>query len=161
MNILKSAAAFLAVCAMAIGACGGDAYGPRVKIDDREFPAEIAATRKAQSRGLGERDHLAFGSGMLFVYGDEPAPAFWMRGMRFALDFVWIGSDCEVVDVTERAPPPAGEDESALPIYESDVPAAHVFEMNAGDVQRYRIKVGDKVEFLNISATDDCAPEPE
>lgn len=160
MNILKSAAAFLSIWAMMLAACGGDADGPRVKIDDREFPAEIAATRKAQLQGLGGRDQLAFGSGMLFVYGDEPVPAFWMREMRFALDFVWIGGECEVVDTTERAPPPAGEDESALPTYASRVPAAHVFEMNAGDVERYRIKVGDKVEFHNISATDDCAPEP-
>ena len=93
---------------------------------------------------------------MLFVFESGKASSFWMKGMRFALDFVWISSNCEVVGVTEGVPPAASNSaNSTLPTYSS--PAAYVFEINAGELAAHGIAVGDTVRFSGISVEGaDC-----
>ena len=94
--------------------------------------------------------------GMLFVFESGAASSFWMKGMRFALDFVWISSGCEVVGVTVDVPPPASAN-SNLATYSSPAPAAYVFEINAGEVAAHDIAVGDPVRFSGISVEGaDC-----
>jgi uncharacterized membrane protein (UPF0127 family) len=64
-----------------------------VIVGDIEVEAEIADTSALQSRGLGYRDGLASGTGMIFLF-DEPAPhSFWMKGMRFCLDIIWLADN--------------------------------------------------------------------
>lgn len=124
---------------------------PVVIIGGVAFDAEIADTPELRGKGLGERDSLASQSGMLFVFPDGHATSFWMKGMRFPLDFVWIGADCRVADITERvshAEP--GASDSALLLYNSAAPAAYTFEINAGEVQRLGIRIGDAVRFRGI-----------
>ena len=90
-------------------------------------------------------------TGMLFVFETGRASAFWMKGMLFALDFVWIGEDCTVVDTTVHVSNPApGTPDSELPTYASDVPATYTLEINASEVDRLGIRVGDKVGFSGI-----------
>ena len=90
---------------------------------------------------------------MLFVFEGGRASSFWMMGMRFPLDFVWIGADCAVVDLTEdvqHSPPETPSSE--LEIFQSASPAAYTFEINAGDVSRFGIEVGDAVTFHSIES---------
>ena len=125
-------------------------------IGEAAFDAEVAHTPALRTRGLSGRDSLAPQTGMLFVFESGRASAFWMKGMRFALDFVWISSACEVVGVTEDVPPPASAG-SNLPTYSSPAPAAYVFEINAGEVAAHDIAVGDPVRFSGISVEGaDC-----
>ena len=95
---------------------------------------------------------------MLFVFESGTASSFWMRGMRIALDFVWVSSGCEVAGVTTGVhPPEPNTADSDLPIYTSPAPAAYVFEINAGEVAAHGIAVGDFVRFLGISVEGaDC-----
>ena len=125
-------------------------------IGEATFEAEIAHTPALRTRGLSGRDDLAPQTGMLFVFESGRASSFWMKGMRFALDFVWISNGCEVVAVTVDVPPPASAN-SDLPTYSSPSPAAYVFEINAGEVAAHDIVVGDAVRFLGISVEGaDC-----
>ena len=132
--------------------------GPAVTIGDTAFEAEVAHTPALRSRGLSGRDGLAPQTGMLFVYEGGKAGSFWMKGMRFALDFVWISSDCEVVGLTVDVPPPSSNTgDSDLPKHRSPAPAAYVFEVNAGEVAAYSIAVGDSVRFSGIAVEGaDC-----
>ena len=112
----------------------------------------MAHTPALRTRGLSSRDGLAPQTGMLFVYEGGKAGSFWMKGMRFALDFVWISSGCEVVGLTVDVPPPSSNTaDSDLPKYRSPEPAAYVFEINAGEVAAHGIAVGDPVRFSGIS----------
>ena len=57
--------------------------GVPVTVEIADQPAELSC-------GLGYRAALAPGTGMLFRY-PEPAPrSFWMKGMQFCLDIIWI-----------------------------------------------------------------------
>ena len=103
---------------------------------------DVAAIPAARERGLSGRTSLALDRGMLFVY---PAPAkhgFWMRGMNFALDFIWI-ADKTVYELTRNVPPPRpGESPNMLePYYPIDM----VLEVSAGTIDSLGIKEGDKI----------------
>ena len=122
-----------------------------MNIGDAAFAAELANTPELRTKGLSERDGLDSQTGMLFIFDNGSATAFWMKGMRFPLDFVWIGHDCTVVDVTEEVPnQPPDTSNSSLPLYRSAAEAEYNLEVNAGEVERLGISVGDSVIFENI-----------
>lgn len=121
---------------------------PTATIGGVELEVEVVATPARRTRGLSGRESLPSMTGMLFVFESGSASAFWMRDMRFALDFVWIGDRCAVVDTTLNVPPPLpGTPDSSLPTYASASPAAYTLEINAGEVERLGIRVGDRMRF--------------
>ena len=61
-----------------------------VSIRGHEVQVELAETPQQQALGLGQRDALPWDTGMLFLYEKPGFYAFWMRGMRFSIDIVWI-----------------------------------------------------------------------
>ena len=69
-----------------------------------------------------------------------------MLGMKFPLDFVWIDGK-KVVDVTRNVPPPKGMEKPT--IVKPSVPVDKILEINAGDIDKFGIKVGDTVDFLD------------
>ncbi len=115
------------------------------------FPAELAVTSAERTMGLSDRDGLEPGTGMLFIFEDRVASSFWMRKVRFSLDFVWISEDCRVVEITADVPFPKPETPtSSLPSYRPSDPAAYNFEINAGEASEFGISVGDAVRFTGI-----------
>ena len=115
------------------------------------FELELALSPAEQAQGLSDRDSLAAGSGMLFPQRRSQVPTFWMRRMRFPLDFAWIGANCTVLDVTEDVPPPApGTPDNNLPLYSPPVRVLYVLELNAGELSESGLGVGDEVMFRNV-----------
>ncbi len=132
-----------------------EATGPTVTIAGVTFLAELAATPERRAVGLSGHDSLAPQTGMLFTWETGVATVFWMRGMRFPLDFVWISKDCVVVDITSNVPAPLPETPSGeLPSYRSAASAAYTFEINAGETQKHRIVVGAPVRFTGIPTSE-------
>ena len=131
---------------------------PTVTIGDVAFRAEVASEPAERFKGLSGRGSLPPLTGMLFVFESGRTSSFWMRGMLFPLDFIWIGGDCTVVDTTLNAPAPAaGTADSALATYLPATPAAYTFEVNAGEVEQSGIQVGDEVRFSGFSVLGaDC-----
>ena len=124
---------------------------PTVKIDDVEFEVEVADTELLRTRGLTGRSHLAERKGMLFIPDEPYVGPFWMKGMLFPLDFIWIGSDCRVADIKVHARIPApGTPDDMIQRYSPYPRAAYTLEVNAGEAERFGIRVGDKVKFENI-----------
>ena len=122
-----------------------------VIIGDAVFPAELAINSVERTKGLSERDGLEPGTGMLFIFEDREVSSFWMRKVRFSLDFIWISEDCRVVDITANVPfPRPGTATSDLPSYRPSAPAAYNFEINGGEADEFGIRVGDAVRFTGI-----------
>jgi uncharacterized membrane protein (UPF0127 family) len=102
-----------------------------IDIGDLTIVAEVSDTGPLRERGLGYRDGLEPGKGMLFVYEEPGNRSFWMRGMRFCLDIIWIESD-QIVGAAENVCPVDGASEADLPRYRSPEPVRYVLEMPAG-----------------------------
>src|SRR6516162_4003761 len=107
----RSRAAWLVVLALGAfaNACSRDpaAAAPTIKIRSNVVRVDVARTPEERARGLGGRTALAPGTGMAFPFDEPGRPAFWMAGMYFDIDIVWI-RDSRVVDLSERLlhPPP-------------------------------------------------------
>jgi uncharacterized membrane protein (UPF0127 family) len=131
---------------MALLGCGDDSgqSAPRavVEVGGVSVTAEVADDEASRTRGLSGRDRLGPDAGMLFVLPGD-SPSFWMKGMRFPIDIVWI-KDGRVVDVTAGVPPPAGTNE-ALATYSPRRAANRALEVNAGWAARHGVERGDRV----------------
>lgn len=117
-----------------------------LKVGSHTLQVEVVRSPTAIEKGLGERDTLG-SDGMLFVLGQKRVATFWMKGMRFALDFVWIDGN-KIVEITPNVLPQPGVTDAQLTLYSSKVPVTHVLELNAGEVKKRGIRVGDAVELL-------------
>lgn len=138
-------AALLAGCGAP--APGGD--GPTVTIGDDVVRVEVARTPEERARGLSGREALGPDEGMIFPFETAGHPGFWMQGMRFDLDLVWV-RDGRIVEIHERVPrPPPGPDPNAppLPLYRPRTPADLVLEVPAGSASRRGWEVGDRLEI--------------
>jgi uncharacterized membrane protein (UPF0127 family) len=83
---------------------------------------------------------------MWFVYPVEFLATYWMNGMLFPLDIVWVNGALTVVDVTNDAPQPApGTPPDDLPRYSPSVPVRYVLEINAGLAEDLGIVPGARV----------------
>jgi hypothetical protein len=81
---------------------------------------------------------------MLFLYNIKRPAVFWMKGMRFPLDIIWI-ADGKVVQIDKQAPHEPGVADPDLKRYISNEPVDAVLEVNAGFAEKNGIKVGDPV----------------
>lgn len=114
-----------------------------VTINDTKFFVELSVTAPEKSRGLSFRKSLIPRHGMLFVYDYKDTFSFWMQGMQFPLDFIWI-ADNLVVDITKNVPPATALN---MHVVRSSVPVNKILEINAGEIEKYGIKIGDTVTF--------------
>lgn len=118
----------------------------KISINRAEIKVELADTNAKRTQGLSGRKKLPPDSGMLFIFPAKGLYSFWMHGMLFPLDFIWIDKE-SIVDITENVPVPADEDGDNLPFYSSQFPFDKVLEVPAGFVKERAIKSGDKVKF--------------
>jgi uncharacterized membrane protein (UPF0127 family) len=111
-----------------------------IKINEAEFKVETAISQEELERGLSGRDNLCENCGMLFEFDKKGEQAFWMKGMKFPLDIIWINGD-KIVYIARNIPADYGE------TIRPEVEADRVLEINSGTADRLGIKEGDKVEF--------------
>lgn len=112
------------------------------------FVIEIVDDSAGRAAGLSGREKLALGTGMWFVFPGIGQPSFWMRGMRFPIDIVWVDANMRVVAVTHEAPAPSpGATTEDLPLYSPGAPIMYVLEINAGRARELKIKRGALVSF--------------
>lgn len=133
--------------------------GPEVRFDLVTVRVEVARTMAERTRGLGGHAPLGPREGMLFFFEQSGIHSFWMKGMSFALDILWI-ADNEVVFVRANVPPPApGTPASALPVYTPPVPATHVLEVPAGFAARWDIAPGARLAVHGLPASALTSPQ--
>lgn len=109
-----------------------------VTVGEAEITAALPGTDAERYKGLGDRESITDGQGMLFIMGGPGKHRFVMRGMLFDLDFVFINEDT-VVDIAR----------SVSKNYKGEIVGMveynYVLEVNADWTKRNDIKIGDKV----------------
>lgn len=116
-----------------------------LRINTTDVLVEVVKTDQDRSKGLGDRVTLDESTGMLFIFDEPKRWDFWMAGMRFGLDFIWIENN-KVVDITENVQPPHKTDNNPV-FVKPGTPVKYVLEVNEGWVKKNSIKVNDRVEF--------------
>ncbi len=118
--------------------------GRSMDINGHKISLEISDTPAAREQGLSGRDSLAADSGMLFIFSVPGNYGFWMKGMKFPLDIVWIASDT-VVGWEANVDPQIGVPENELKLYFPPVPVDEVLELPAGSAATLNLRKGQVV----------------
>lgn len=106
------------------------------------YSLEIANTPETRNLGLGGRKTLNQSRGMLFVFDTPAVQCFWMKGMFFSIDIIWLNSAKEVTHIEPNLSP------NTFPqTYCPQTPAKYVIELNSGEAARASIGVGDLLRF--------------
>lgn len=66
----------------------------KMVVGEVEMRVEVVDTAERITLGLSYRDEIG-ADGMLFALPRPVVPAFWMKGMKFDLDMVWISCERE------------------------------------------------------------------
>lgn len=120
-----------------------------IQLAGRSISYELADTPIKQQKGLSGRQSIEENQGMLFPFYAPIFPTFWMKDMNFPIDMIWIRGD-EVVDISADVPHEPGVADSDLKTYSPNTPADRILELKAGWAARNGLKIGDKIEILQI-----------
>jgi hypothetical protein len=117
-----------------------------IVVAGQNIDIELVSSLEDKARGLSNREELKENKGMLFVYDNYLIPGFWMKEMRFPIDIIWIKDDM-IMGYEKNLK--LSVDNQPLQIYQPKTFVNYVLEVNAGFVDRYGVRVGDKITFFN------------
>lgn len=107
--------------------------------------AELAETREQQERGLSGRSGLPEDRGLLYILAKPDFYTFWMKGMKFPIDIIWVDKDQKVIDITHNLTP-----DTYPRIFQPIKPAQIILEVSAGFAKKHDIQIGDPVTVPKI-----------
>lgn len=113
---------------------------------ERVFQIEIADKPAERAAGLMFRKNMPDDRGMLFVFEQTQALAFWMKNTPMPLDLVFIGPDGRVKAILP------GEPYSEAAISPGE-PALYVLELKSGTAVKLGISEGDVIRHPRIIET--------
>lgn len=114
-----------------------------IEINSTKIIAEIAKSAGEKAKGLSGREFLELDRGMIFLYDKPLIPDFWMKGMEFPLDFIWLMDD-KIVDITQNVLPEKGPD---FRHYTPKTAVNRILEVSAGFCQTNGLKIGQTVKY--------------
>lgn len=105
---------------------------------EETFLVEVIRDMQGLEKGLSLRESMPEGNGMLFMLEAAQEHSFWMKGMRFPLDIIFVGGDMQITEILENLQP--CED---CPIYFPKKRPAYALEINAGMTRKRGLSVND------------------
>lgn len=147
-KLLKIFVAILFVCS-----CGEKKTSELVietETGDIVYNIEVADTVKDLEIGLMDRESLPADGGMLFDLSVVPnkVTAMWMKDTKLSLDMLFLTKEGVIYWLKEKAQPYSEE------FIIAPFPAAAVLELNAGDIAKHKIKIGQRVKHPLFKPTE-------
>jgi uncharacterized membrane protein (UPF0127 family) len=116
-----------------------------VTVNGVKLVADIAESPDQRTKGLSVKDTLGENEAMLFVFSEGREHSFWMKGMKFPIDIIWISEHHEVVHVEHSLEPCAPD--SFCPTYKPDRNSLYVLETVGDFAQKYNVTENTYVDF--------------
>lgn len=117
-------------------------HDENISVNGKTVSVQLANTPDEQHKGLGGLSCISANEGMLFIFDRSEYQYFWMKDMRFGLDFVWLNSDKQVVTTLPNVDP------STYPVtFTSESPAKYVLELPAGQAAALGLNKGQQLNF--------------
>ncbi len=138
---------FLIVWLGMISSCGLAQEQAMVCDQQACVTTEVVRTPKDLQLGLGGRASLAEDHGMLFVFTKEDRHAFWMKGMQFSLDIIWLDAQGKIVTIEQNLTPCTPD---ACPSYAPSDKSLYVLEVNAHFTQNHHWQTGQQLEIKGL-----------
>lgn len=124
---------------------GTDFYFVNADIRGHKFKLEVANNERSREKGLGGKDSLMNGTGMLFVYSQPNVACFWMKDVKFNLDILWFDAERKLIHKQENLSPASYPTSYCPP-----KPSKYVVEVPGGVAQSLSLEVGDTLTVENL-----------
>ena len=111
------------------------------KSQDLNYRVEVADNAHSKSIGLMFRSILPVDQGMLLLNEKPQRLNIWMKNTFLPLDIIYIDAQGYIVKIIENAPP------GSTALMPSGGKVKAVLELNAGQVHKHEIAVGDRVTY--------------
>lgn len=122
----------------------------QIVVGETPLTVDLAHPGPQQTLGLGYRNGLEPGTGMFFIGDQAVMKTYWMKGMRFCLDIIWIEGD-QIVGAAENVcPDPPGTADIDRARYSSPISVTHVLEVPAGWLDEHDYGPGTTVDLSEI-----------
>lgn len=108
------------------------------------YDVEIAKTIKQKQKGLMFVKYLPENKGMLFDVRENEKVSMWMKNTYVPLDMIFLDCGYKIVDVYKNAKP------HSIDEITSDKNFCYVLEVNGGDFDKYKLKLGDRFKMLKV-----------
>ena len=108
------------------------------------YNVAVAKTLKQKQKGLMFVKRLPMNRGMLFDVRENEKVSMWMKNTYISLDMIFLDCDYKIVDVYKNAKP------HSIDEITSDKNFCYVLEVNGGDFDKYKLKLGDRFKMLKV-----------
>lgn len=118
-----------------------------LRVPDAVLHVQVARTPGQRERGLMSVRALPAHTGMIFIFEQDAAVAFWMKDTLIPLDMVFVGADGTVRKVYARVAVVSPQlPDSQIPLEQGD--AKYVIELPAGEAARDGLRAGVRLAGL-------------
>jgi uncharacterized membrane protein (UPF0127 family) len=137
-----------AILLLLLTGCGSNDGSPRAVIQtgdgDVVVHVEIADSPSERARGLMGRTELGDDAGMVFVFPQDSASAFWMKDTLIPLSIAFYDDGGQIVRILDMEP--CRQD--PCPVYDPGAAYRGALEVNTGAFRRWGIEVGDTLRVI-------------
>jgi uncharacterized protein len=120
----------------------------KVVVNGFDVMADIALTGEQRTKGLDVKNNLTENQGMLFVFQQPYRYGFWMIGMKFPIDIIWLDSNGVVTHMEHSLKPcPPASSNLVCPLYFPEKDSLYVLETVAGFSMKHNLRLGSHVSF--------------
>lgn len=115
------------------------------EINDFTINLDIALTDKQKHDGLSIKSSMKENEGMLFIFDEPTLQSFWMKGMKFPIDIIWLDENLSIVYIEKSLKP--CKTWVSCPSYKPTAESLYVLETISGFSDEHDLKVGKKINI--------------
>lgn len=117
----------------------------KIDINGYNYYLETAVTSIDKQIGLSNRQSLCTNCGMLFVFPRQKKIPFWMKNTLVPLDIIWLDKKFKIVKIATVL------ETNSEKIYKNKSKAKYVIELNANEVFKRDLKIGDTIQLPDFN----------
>jgi uncharacterized protein len=106
-----------------------------------EVPVEVADSTEEREVGLMNRESLRADAGMIFLFDEDTASAFWMKDTLIPLSIAFADAEGTIVSILDMEPCEA----DPCTLYDPGVTYRSALEVNQGAFDDWGVQVGDRL----------------
>jgi uncharacterized membrane protein (UPF0127 family) len=121
---------------------------PQACLGKKCYDVFLAKTDAQRKQGLMFCEKMKDGQGVLFIFEKEGLYQFWMKNTLIPLDMAWLDNSGKIVFIARDSQPCKKEPCELINPNEN---ATYVIEINAGEIEKTGMRIGDKIDLKNIA----------
>ena len=118
-----------------------------IKIGEKNYNLEVVKSEEDLQKGLSKFEDISDNQGMLFIFDTPGRWNIWMKDMKFNIDIIFLNEKNEVVSLFKNVKFETHENVYQYRRYQPDYDSKYVIELKEGEIEKNKIKIGDKIDF--------------